>query len=86
MRYLKNFFKGLLFFIAIIIAALYITDYDYILKGVRVVYMTGHTTAFIDDYDYFDNATIEPSTPQTWPKHKQYNNVVPTERLSSVNS
>lgn len=86
MRYLKNFFKGLLFFIAIIIAALYITDYDYILKGVRVVYMTGHTTAFIDDYDYFDNATIETTTPQTWPKHKQYNNIVPTERLSSVNS
>jgi outer membrane protein OmpA-like peptidoglycan-associated protein len=36
----------------------YIFDYDYILKGIRVVYFTGHVTAFIDDYPYFENDTV----------------------------
>ncbi len=85
MRFLKNICKGLLIIIGICIAVLYITDYDYILKGVRVVYMTGHTTAFIDDYDYFDNATITAGTPQDWPKHKLYNHTGPTEKLSTLN-
>lgn len=84
MRYLKNFFKGLLFFILLIVAALYITDYDYILKGVRVVYMTGHTTAYIDDHPHFENAMVVTSTPQPWPQHNAYNTVTPSEQLQQV--
>lgn len=84
MRYLKNFFKGLLFFVLLIVAALYITDYDYILKGVRVVYMTGHTTAYIDDHPHFENATIVNGTPQPWPQHTAYNTITPSKQLQKV--
>jgi CubicO group peptidase (beta-lactamase class C family) len=86
MKYIKRFFKCLVILIVIIVALLYITDYDYILKGIRVVYMTGHTTAFIDDYPYFENDTIPASSqPHSWAKHKMYNTTEPTERLTETN-
>ena len=85
MKYIKGFLKGLIGLIAICVIALYITDYDYILKGVRVVYMTGHTTAYIDDYQHFENASIENGTAQPWPEHKAYNSVLATDKLNEVN-
>jgi CubicO group peptidase (beta-lactamase class C family) len=87
MKNIKRLFKGLVYLIVVIVMLLYITDYDYILKGIRVVYMTGHTTAFIDDYSYFENDTIPASSrPLLWAKHKKYNTIDPTERLSATNS
>ena len=85
MRYLKNFFKFFFFFIILIVIALYITDNDYILKGVRVVYMTGHTTAYIDDYPSFENETIDNEAAQPWPQHTKYNSAQPTELLQTTN-
>ncbi|RMB59108.1 class C beta-lactamase-related serine hydrolase [Dokdonia sinensis] len=85
MKYIKGFFKGLIGLLVIIVIALYITDYEYILKGVRVVYMTGHTTAFIDDHKYFENDTIDNGTAQLWPKHKDYNTAEPTKQLTEIN-
>ncbi len=49
MKVLKKVIKYLIGIIGLLIIASYIFDYDYILKGVRVVYFTGHVTAFIDD-------------------------------------
>ncbi len=70
----------------LLVGMLYITDTDYILKGIRVVYFTGHTTAFIDDFKYFDNDTIPASThPQPWPKHSEYNIATPTKALQKIN-
>jgi CubicO group peptidase (beta-lactamase class C family) len=84
---MKRFLKWLIGLLMLTIAALYVTDYDYILKGVRVVYFTGHTTAFIDDHSYFDNEIMPASTnPQPWPKHKEYNSVKATQRLSETNT
>jgi CubicO group peptidase (beta-lactamase class C family) len=85
MKYIKGFLKGLIGLIAISVIALYITDYDYILKGVRVVYMTGHTTAYIDDYTHFENASIENAVAQPWPEHNAYNSVQATDKLNKVN-
>lgn len=85
MKYIKGFLKALIGLIAIIVISLYITDYEYILKGVRVVYMTGHTTAYIDDYPHFENASIESDTAQPWPEHNEYNSVSETEELNTVN-
>ena len=86
MKKLVRFFKGLLALILAIVGLLYITDYDYIIKGVRVVYMTGHTTAYIDDYVHFENDTIFAGGPSwDWPKHQQYNQVKPTDELNRVN-
>ena len=73
--------------IAIIIALLYLTDYDYIIKGVRVVYLTGHTTAYIDDHPSFENERIPASSnPQPWAVHEDYNKVEPTQKLSETNN
>jgi CubicO group peptidase (beta-lactamase class C family) len=66
---------------------MYLTDYDYILKGVRVVYFTGHTTAFIDDHVYFENESVPASrNPQPWPLHEQYNSGKVTDRLTNMNN
>ena len=85
MKFLKSVFKGILLILGLAIVLLYIFDYDYILKGVRVVYLTGHTTAFIDDAKYFDNRLIEAENPQDWPKHKLYNQATPTTTLNEIN-
>jgi len=87
MKYLKGFLKWSIGIVLLLVAIAYLTDYDYIIKGVRVVYLTGHTTAFIDDHVYFENETIPASTqPQPWPTHKNYNAVSPTENLKQINN
>ena len=86
MKYLKKIAKGSIVFILIVIAALYITDYDYIIKGVRVVYLTGHTTAYIDDYPSFENDIIESGTPQPWAQHSAYNVMEATTKLTAINN
>ncbi|KAA1247627.1 serine hydrolase [Aquimarina sp. RZ0] len=87
MKIIKKILKGLLFLIGFIIVLLYIFDYDYILKGIRVVYMTGHTTAYIDDYPHFDNRTIaKGKNTIPWQLHTDYNTVETTERLQATNS
>ncbi|RZS99132.1 serine hydrolase domain-containing protein [Aquimarina brevivitae] len=86
MKFLKRFLKGILILLVSCIVVLYILDYEYILKGVRVVYMTGHTTAFIDDKEYFDNRVIEKGNdPYVIPNHPQYNEVASTPRLNEIN-
>lgn len=87
MRHLKRFSLWFFGIVLVLIMFLYITDYGYILKGVRVVYLTGHITAYIDDHPYFENVEIEASdTPQPWPKHEAYNSVPPTQYLSETNT
>jgi len=86
MRFIKGFLKWFFGILLVAIILLYITGYDYILKGIRVVYLTGHTTAFIDDAVYFENVTIpESKNPQPWLLHKDYNTVTPTQHLKETN-
>lgn len=77
--------KWVIGLLALSITALYVTGHEYILKGIRVVYFTGHTTAFIDDHIYFENDTIPASThPQPWPFHNAFNQAKPTPRLTAT--
>ena len=85
LRFIKKLLLIILLLVLIAVAALYIFDYSYILKGVRVVYFTGHTTAFIDDFPYFDTHTIATGTAQPLPKHENYNSVKATSQLSKYN-
>ena len=85
MRLIKKTFKVLIILFALIIATLYITDTDYLIKAVRTIYLRGYTTAFLDDYKKFDNATIDISQPQPWKNHKNYNRVKPTNKLETTN-
>lgn len=44
----------------------WIFNVDYLFKAVRVIYLTGHKTAFLEDYNYFDNHSTQLGTPQPW--------------------
>ena len=46
--------------VGLIVATLYITDTDYLLKAVRTIYLKGYTTAYLEDYKEFDNEKFEP--------------------------
>jgi hypothetical protein len=56
MNTLKRTLKWGLLTVVGLIAILYITDTDYLLKAVRTIYAKGYTTAFLEDYKEFDNA------------------------------
>ncbi|SCY18960.1 serine hydrolase domain-containing protein [Flavobacterium caeni] len=82
MKFLKKILIGLLAIVGLLVAALYLFDYDYLIKGVRTVYMNGHKTAFLDDYRYFDNRKLPKSTnPQPWAIATDYNKVAATPLL-----
>ena len=85
MKFLKKLLKYTLVLIGLLVVLLYIFDYDYLLKAVRTIYLSGHTTAYLEDYKKFDNRTIEADIPQPWPNHKNYNSVNETEVLNTTN-
>ena len=85
MKFLKKLLKVLVVLFGLLIATLYITDTDYLIKAVRTIYMRGYTTAFLDDYKKFDNQEVENGTPQPWPNHKDYNSVKETSTLDKAN-
>ena len=74
MKFIRKFLLCFVIIIATIIALAYMFNVDYLLKAVRTVYFNGHTTAFLDDYQYFDNRTIQKgANPQPWAISKNYN-------------
>ncbi len=84
---MKKFVSWFVGVVLLLVIVAYATDYDYIFKGIRVVYLTGHTTAFIDDHVYFENDSILASqSPQPWPLHAKYNSSTATEKLNAINS
>ena len=85
MKIFKRILKGVLVAILGVVAILYITDTDYLLKAVRTIYAKGYSTAYLEDYKEFDNAEIQNDTPQPWPKHKDHNTASETERLQKYN-
>ncbi|WP_111683125.1 serine hydrolase domain-containing protein [Winogradskyella tangerina] len=87
MKIIKKLLKWIVGIIAVLVITAYIFDYDYILKGVRVVYFTGHVTAFIDDYPYFENDTIKKGNrTDEWDLHKDYNTIEATDILKDTNT
>ena len=82
MKFIKKLLKWVLGIIGVLVIASYIFDYDYILKGVRVVYFTGHVTAFIDDYPHFENDTIKKGDKtDVWSLHNDYNTISLFDRI-----
>lgn len=85
MKFLKTTLKVIVILLVLIVATLYVTDTDYLIKAVRTIYLKGHSTAYLEDYKYFDNQKIEAGQAQPWPEHQDYNSVEATERLKTVN-
>lgn len=84
MNFLKKFSVWLLAPLSGLIILMYIFDIEYLLKAIRVTYFTGHKTAFLEDYKYFDNRTIESGTAQPWNIHKDYNKIQATKKLEET--
>ena len=42
----------------VVIVVIYFSHYRYLFKAVRIVYLTGHTSAFLSDYQYFLNEKV----------------------------
>ena len=82
---MNKIFKWSVIVLGSIVLLIYIFNIDYIFKGVRTIYFTGNNTAFISDYEYFDNREIIASNPQPWSLHKQYNTVKESEKLKKLN-
>ena len=76
------------FFIIItsLVLLLYAFNLEYLIKGVRTIYLTGNNTAFISDYEYFDNRDIKSLNPQPWALHKKYNKVSESYALQNLNA
>ncbi|WP_406685385.1 beta-lactamase family protein [Seonamhaeicola sp. MEBiC1930] len=85
MKFFKKFIKWLVIVFGVLVMVLYVTDTDYLLKAVRTIYLTGHSTAYLEDYKKFDNQEIENGTPQPWPNHKDYNSSKETKALNKIN-
>src|SRR5690554_1289894 len=83
---MKKFLKWFLIILVVITGLIYIFDYGYLVRAVRVTYLTGHKTAFLEDYTYFDNREIKAGTPQPWNVSKDYNKVNPTEKLEQTHN
>ena len=82
---MKKFTISLFLLLLIVVGGVYLLGYGYLFKAVRVVYATGHSTTFLDDYTYFDNRTISPSTtPQAWALTADYNQVAETPELQNA--
>lgn len=70
----------------LIFGLLYISDYNYLLTVVSKIYLKGHTTAFLSDYEHFDNRLLPASkTPLPWPLHSGFNSVSLTNDQEQLN-
>lgn len=81
---MKKLLKWTVIVLVLFAGLIYIFDLGYLVRAVRVTYFTGHKTAFLEDYTFFDNREIKAGTPQPWHLSKDYNKVKPTEKLAKT--
>ncbi|NQY06905.1 MAG: serine hydrolase [Flavobacteriaceae bacterium] len=81
---MKRFLKWFVILFTLLIVSLYIFGYDYLITAVRVTYLNGHTTAFLDDYTEFENRTVQSGTHQPWPEHVNYNKAKQVKELEAL--
>ena len=69
-----RFLSTFIFIFFLLFSLLYISDYKYLLTGISKFYFKGHITAFLNDYESFDNRLIRTSeNTQPWVRHSMYN-------------
>ena len=82
---MTKIFKWVFIIFASLITLIYAFNIEYLIKGVRTIYLTGNNTAFISDYEYFDNREIKSVNPQPWALHKKYNMISESDTLKKLN-
>jgi hypothetical protein len=82
---MKKIAKILSLTVAVLFGLLYVSDYNYLLTAVSTIYMKGHITAYLSDYENFDNRILAVSeNPQPWPLHSKFNSVRLTEAQEQI--
>ena len=85
MNWLKRIVIGLISLLLIVVLLLYIFKADYLIKAVKITYLNGHSTAFLEDYKYFPNRIIQDSTvTQPWNTSKNCNQIKATQKLEKL--
>ncbi|MFJ1331357.1 serine hydrolase domain-containing protein [Capnocytophaga canimorsus] len=71
---MKKFVIGALLLLLFVVGGMYAMGYGYIFKAMRIIYGSGHKTAFLSDYQRFDNRVIRKgSYTEPWALHTKYN-------------
>ena len=82
---MKQFLRYALGAILLFLLVLYISPYNFIFIAAKQAIKTGRDTAFLEDYQYFDNAVVKASnSPEEWPKHAQYNSIPLSDKIAEV--
>ena len=69
----------------VLLGLLYVSDYNYLITGVTNIYLKGHTTAFLSDYNHFDNRKLPASmNPVAWPLHSKFNKVTLSKEQEKI--
>ena len=80
-QFLRYFLRALL----LALLVLYISPYDFIFIAAKQALKTGRKTAFLEDYQYFDNSLVKASnSPQEWAKHPQYNRIPLSNKINQI--
>lgn len=85
MKVLFKILKIMLVIIVVIVGLMYLFKVDYLFTAVRTIYFNGHKTAFLEDYKFFPNRTVDNGVAQPWALSKDYNSVKATEVLEKTN-
>ncbi|MFV0237591.1 MAG: serine hydrolase domain-containing protein, partial [Flavobacteriales bacterium] len=80
---MKRFVQIILSIMVLTILGLYATGTDYLIKAFQCTYLQGHTTASIDDAQYFDQNLILANQATSWKKHEKYNTFHLTDSLKN---
>ncbi|MDO5509209.1 MAG: serine hydrolase [Weeksellaceae bacterium] len=70
---LPNFLRIIFVGVLLLVALLFITGNQYIIRGVQLTYLKGKTTANIYDYKDFGNRLVLSAAPQPWDTQPDYN-------------
>lgn len=82
---MKQFLRYFLGALLLALLVLYISPYDFIFIAAKQALKTGRKTAFLEDYQYFDNSLVKASnSPQEWAKHPQYNRIPLSNKINQI--
>ena len=81
MKILFKTLKWLVLLLGLIVAGLYITGNQFLLKGVWAAYLHGNTSATISDAQFFSTRTVEAGDAIPWPVSTEYNKTEMSDRL-----
>jgi len=82
---MRKILQTMSLFIMVLLGLLYISDYNYLITAVSNIYLKGHTTAFLSDYNHFDNRKLPASmNPMPWPLHSKFNEITLSKEQEKI--